>query len=139
MTRFSAKRQAILDCLRGTTVHPTAEWVYHQLKAQYPNLSLGTVYRNLVQLKEAGTILSMGVVAGEEHFDGNTHLHGHAMCIRCGRIDDVPVTEEMKQAMQEVAKATAFEIHLPQFAGLCPDCKNKQEKEEIDNGSEDHV
>ena len=51
--RFSKKRQAIYDCLAGTTSHPTADWIYHQLHADYPDLSLGTVYRNLTQLKDA--------------------------------------------------------------------------------------
>ena len=49
--KFSRKREAILTCLHGTTCHPTAEWVYQQLKPQFPDLSLGTVYRNLAAFK----------------------------------------------------------------------------------------
>ena len=44
---FSKKRQAILEVIRGTDIHPTAEWVYQTLKSEYPDLSLGTVYRNI--------------------------------------------------------------------------------------------
>ena len=46
---FSRKREAILMTIRNATIHPTAEWVYQQLKPQYPDLSLGTVYRNIAQ------------------------------------------------------------------------------------------
>ena len=60
--KHSRKRDAILDCMRNTTCHPTAEWVYQQLKPIYPDLSLGTVYRNLAMFKESGTIQSIGVV-----------------------------------------------------------------------------
>ena len=62
--KHSRKRDAILDCMRNTTCHPTAEWVYQQLKPIYPDLSLGTVYRNLAMFKESGTIQSIGVVGG---------------------------------------------------------------------------
>ena len=70
--KFSRKREAILTCLHGTTCHPTAEWVYQQLKPQFPDLSLGTVYRNLAAFKAEGVIDSVGVVNGLERYDGNT-------------------------------------------------------------------
>ena len=78
--RFSKKRQAIYDCLRSTTSHPTADWIYHQLHPDFPDLSLGTVYRNLSQLKNAGLIQSVGVVAGQERFDANISPHTHLIC-----------------------------------------------------------
>ena len=69
---FSRKRMAILEALQGTTVHPTADWVFSQLKPKYPDLSLGTVYRNLKKFCETGKAASVGVINGQEHFDGNT-------------------------------------------------------------------
>ena len=62
--KHSRKRDAILSCVRGTTCHPTAEWVYTQLKPEIPDLSLGTVYRNLAMFKQDGEIVSVGTVAG---------------------------------------------------------------------------
>ena len=69
------KREAILNCLRSTNTHPTAEWVYAQLKTEYPDISLGTVYRNLALFKEQGLVISVGTVGGVERFDADTEPH----------------------------------------------------------------
>ena len=50
-TRHSPKREAILECLRSSICHPSAEWVYAQLKPRIPDLSLATVYRNLARFR----------------------------------------------------------------------------------------
>ena len=63
------KRDAILACLRSTTEHPSAEWIYAQLKPEIPDLSLGTVYRNLRLFLQEGLIISVGTVDGLERFD----------------------------------------------------------------------
>ncbi len=123
MKRFSPNRQAILECLRSTTIHPTADWILEQLRPSWPNLNLATVYRNLFQLKEDGLIRSMGVIAGQEHFDGNIEPHAHVMCKCCGRIVDIPLTEEMSQLMALTGSTTGFEVQASQFTGLCPDCR----------------
>ena len=73
--KHSHKRDAILECLRCTTSHPTAEWVYTQLKPTIPDLSLATVYRNLAMFKAEGTIDSVGVYDGLERFDFRTDPH----------------------------------------------------------------
>ena len=65
------KRDAILSCLRQTTEHPSADWVYAKLKPEIPDLALGTVYRNLTLFKDQGLIASLGTVGGVERFDGN--------------------------------------------------------------------
>ena len=80
----SRKREAILDCLRQTDVHPSAEWVYRRLKPRIPDLSLATVYRNLALFKQEGLICSLGVAQGLERFDGDTSPHVHFICTGCG-------------------------------------------------------
>ena len=67
----SRKRDAILACVCSTDTHPTAEWVYTQLKPDIPDLSLGTVYRNLAMFRREGIIGSAGVVNGLERYDRN--------------------------------------------------------------------
>ena len=79
-TRYSPKREAILKCLRSTTCHPSAEWVYTQLKPQIPDLSLATVYRNLARFRSESTVQVIGCVDGEDRYDGNVAPHGHFIC-----------------------------------------------------------
>ena len=95
-TKTFRKRNAILSCLKKATVHPSAEWVYNQLKSEYPDISLATVYRNLNLFREQGLITSIGTVQGVERFDGNTDPHVHFICSRCGSVIDLT------------------EIHIPQ-------------------------
>ena len=73
MQKKSRKRDAILACVCSTDTHPTAEWVYTQLKPEIPDLSLGTVYRNLAMFRREGIIWSAGVVNGLERYDRNPH------------------------------------------------------------------
>ena len=87
--KHSRKRDAILECLRCTTSHPTAEWVYNQLKPTIPDLSLATVYRNLAMFKAEGTIDSVGVYNGLERFDFRTDPHAHFICRVCGAVSDI--------------------------------------------------
>ena len=70
--KYSKKREAIFSCICSTDTHPSAEWVYNQLKPQIPDLSLATVYRNLALFKREGRIVSVGVVQNLERFDANT-------------------------------------------------------------------
>ena len=60
----SRKRQAIYDHLCSVTDHPTAEMIYARLKPEIPELSLGTVYRNLTVLLEEGQIITVGKEIG---------------------------------------------------------------------------
>ena len=75
--RYSKKREAILEAIRSTKTHPSADWVYQTLKPTHPDLSLGTVYRNLDFFRQHGTIISVGVVKGQERFDATTTPHTH--------------------------------------------------------------
>ena len=122
---FSRKREAIYNALRDTTVHPTAEWIYEILKPDYPDLSLGTVYRNIKKFCESGKVRSVGVIRGQEHFDGDTSKHSHFVCSGCGRVLDIfePVVPE--EILAEIQKKHDFHIMSEDilFDGVCPDCK----------------
>ena len=130
--RFSRNRQDILDCLRATDTHPTAEWIFVRLKPTHPSLSLATVYRNLAQLKEEGLVLSMGVVQGKERFDAAVRPHTHVLCVRCGRLIDVSDVSVPPDVLASVTGATGFDLsaHGVQFSGLCPDCQSKPKEEQ---------
>ena len=81
---FSRKREAIYQTVCDTKVHPTAEWVYEALKPVYPDLSLGTVYRNLKKFCESGKIRRVGVINGQEHFDADG-FQAQSLCLQCMR------------------------------------------------------
>ena len=88
-TKRFRKRDAILACVRSTTAHPSAEWVFEHVKAEVPDISLATVYRNLALFKEQGMIQSLGSVNGVERFDGNVAPHVHFVCTGCGLVKDL--------------------------------------------------
>ena len=118
------KREAILNCLRSTTTHPTAEWVHAQLKAEYPDLSLGTVYRNLALFKEQGLIISVGTVNGVERFDADTEPHVHFICTRCHKVDDLPEMIIPEKLFSDSDRYTGgrTETCSLSFTGTCREC-----------------
>ncbi len=123
--RFSKKREAIYRCLCGTKSHPTADWVYQQLRPHFPDLSLGTVYRNLSQLKDAGLIQSVGVVNDQERFDANVEPHTHFVCTRCGGVldlMDVTLPPSLLSQAEEVSGCLIQGVSL-RLMGLCPGCR----------------
>ncbi|NWF78149.1 MAG: transcriptional repressor, partial [Chloroflexi bacterium] len=77
MPRKTKQREAILRVLRNTTCHPTADWIYEEGRKDIPNISLGTVYRNLKLLREAGKILEIDLGGNFSRFDGNQDNHYH--------------------------------------------------------------
>ena len=123
--KFSRKREAILTCLHGTTCHPTAEWVYQQLKPEYPDLSLGTVYRNLAQCKQRGEVRTVGFVGGFERFDARMDPHDHFVCRQCGRVDDLPPLP-LPEGLDQLAGAqldAQIDEHSLLFYGRCAACQ----------------
>ena len=126
-TKHFRKRDAILTCLRETTEHPSAEWVYSQLKQEIPDLSLGTVYRNLSLFKEQGVICSLGTVKGVERFDANTEPHVHFICNECGSVMDLPEVEAPAQLCNAVESGTGGKVNMYHlsFVGICKNCRKK--------------
>ena len=125
MQRYSKKRQAILDCLRGTESHPTAEWIHERLRDQFPDVSFATVYRNLSQMKEAGLIRSVGVVDGRERFDGRSAPHSHVVCEKCGCIVDMMAISVSPDQIKKAEELTGFSVTdgSVRFLGVCGRCK----------------
>ncbi len=91
--KFSKQREMILNQVKMFPVHPTADQVYTALKTDNPNLSLGTVYRNLNLLSEMGELLKIRIADGSDRFDGRTDRHYHMVCDKCSRVFDVELSE----------------------------------------------
>jgi Fur family peroxide stress response transcriptional regulator len=130
--KYSKKREAILGAIQSTSSHPGARWVYDVLKPRIPDLSLGTVYRNITLFREEGRVISVGVVDGEERFDGRVDPHPHLVCCSCGRVEDLPCPDETSLRLlsdDEARSKMGFTIDYRRtvFYGLCPDCSAREE------------
>lgn len=133
MKKYSRKREAILDTLRGATVHPTAEWIYERLKPDFPELSLATVYRNLSAFVREGEIISVGVIGGQERFDADTVNHPHFVCSSCGSVLDIrpelfaeigfPRSLEELVDLEMGTEVSGSELI---FYGICASCKKEK-------------
>ena len=128
-TKRFKKRDAILDCVCGTTTHPSAEWVFAKLKPEISDLSLGTVYRNLALFKEQGLITSLGTVRGIERFDGNTAPHVHFICDSCGQVEDLMELSLPQELTNAAAASCGGQIQSSQliFTGKCQKCLKSEE------------
>ena len=125
--RYSKKREAILAAIRETCVHPTADWIYQQLKPTHADLSLGTVYRNLSFFREQGLVKSVGVVNGQERFDGDLTPHSHFICSCCGAVRDLHVDALDSGLDDAVARQYGLSVagHELTFHGVCAACREQ--------------
>ena len=120
------KRNAILSYLQHSDAHPSAETIYTDLKAEIPDLSLGTVYRNLKLFQQQGMVSSIATVHGVERFDANTDPHVHFICSGCDAVIDMPQISVPTSLGCDAEKCTGCHVESCQltFTGLCSDCQN---------------
>lgn len=125
ISKYSRQRELIYKTVMENKVHPTAEFVYNYLKKDNPQLSLGTVYRNLQQLSDNGEINRVSIPNQPDRFDGIIEEHYHAVCQKCGKIYDIHL-DEMPEVDRIVAEKTGLDItgHEIIFKTICPMCKN---------------
>ena len=129
MIKYSKQRETILNNLIGRRDHPTADMVYESVKHIIPNISLGTVYRNLSFLAENGQILRIQTGIGPDRFDGFIKPHSHFVCKQCGKVHDmsyVPNKTIITKA-SGLVPGTIEEANF-QFSGTCNDCINLTKK-----------
>lgn len=124
LRKTSRKRDAILAVLRGTESHPSAQWIYESLRSEYPDISLGTVYRNLKLFIESGEVVSVGDVDGQERYDARTEPHPHFICNRCGDVIDLDCATLNDASYPVIEDKTGLKIesHSITYRGLCADC-----------------
>ena len=124
------KRNAILAYLQSVTNHPSAEMVFTHLKQEIPDLSMGTVYRNLTLFKNQGLAVSVATVKGVERFDGNTTPHGHFICSDCDAVIDLmemEIPQQLHTAAESCSGGQVADCHLT-FTGLCKECKDRNSR-----------
>ena len=123
MKKFSRQREAVKKVLCSTKTHPTAAWIYENVRKEIPNISLGTVYRNLNMLTEDRQIIKLSFGDGNEHFDGDISPHSHFYCESCGQIHDIAF--DATELCLEISKDTKLDITSAacNFSGICSTCK----------------
>ena len=124
--KYSRQREAVKHFLMTRRDHPTADTVYHCLREEFPNISLGTVYRNLTLLSELGEINRISTGSGAEHFDGDLTPHQHFICSRCHRIYDIRMNRvnALLDDAQKVAPGRIESCRL-NFYGICEQCASE--------------
>jgi len=124
MSRGSKQRDTILRVVKNSKDHPRADWVYDEVRREIPNISMGTVYRNLKTLAKSGDIRQLELADGTSRFDGNTDSHYHFRCEKCGHIFDLEEPVD-KSIGERVAKNTGFKVYRQrmELIGLCNACQ----------------
>lgn len=120
--RSSKQRDAILQVLQSSCDHPTADVIYERVKLQIPNISLGTVYRNLGQLKDEGLITIVESSDTKVHYEGNMQEHIHFLCKECCNITDIFCSPQIPTALNELG--LLVESQKTVYYGLCNACRN---------------
>ena len=121
--KHSRQREMIKSFLMTRKDHPTADIVYMNVRQQKPNISLGTVYRNLTLLADIGEIQRLRVGDGVDHFDADTSLHYHFVCTKCGCVEDLDM--DSIEEINEAASARfdgQIDGHVTYFYGTCGNC-----------------
>ena len=121
--KYSRQREAIKEFMMTRKDHPTADIVYMNVRQEFPNISLGTVYRNLTLLSDMGELLRLRVGDGVDHFDATTEPHYHFICKDCGAVTDLelPIMHSINQIAGENFRGQ-IAGHVTYFYGTCEHC-----------------
>lgn len=121
--KYSRQREAIKELLQTREDHPTADMVYESIRKIYPNISLGTVYRNLSLLVSIGEIVRISTPEGADRFDGRLTPHSHFICRHCQKVSDVDM-EDVGDIMEKAGRKFSGTIdgYTVHFTGLCKEC-----------------
>lgn len=125
--KYSRQRQEIKNFLMTRKDHPTADVVYMNVRQQFPNISLGTVYRNLTLLADMGEITRLRLGDGVDHFDADTSPHYHFICSKCGQVIDLKMNNI--DSIVDIAGMDfngEIQGHITYFYGICGDCRETE-------------
>lgn len=125
--KLTPQRLAVARILARSEGHPSVEHIYAQLQADFPTISLATVYRNVMLIKSLGEVLELGFADGSNRYDGNKPCpHPQVICLDCKAVID-PDLAALKDMAAEVEAETGFKIltHRLDFFGICDLCAPK--------------
>ncbi len=125
--KHSKQREAMIRILKNTKSHPSAEWLYNEMKKEFPNISLATVYRNLGFLLESKQIIRLDIGSGTEHYDADCSEHYHFVCHGCKQILDITLPppvglDEQAEQLNDIS----VDNHSLIFYGMCGKCEKAE-------------
>jgi Fur family ferric uptake transcriptional regulator len=125
--RMTRQRRVILEVLQRSSGHLTGDEIYRRARRRLPHISLGTVYRNLELLSEAGAIGRVEMAGMARHYDVTVAPHYHIRCLHCGKVEDLPLAS-LAALERQAQAATGYQVvaHHLELAGLCPDCQKRR-------------
>ncbi|MBO4997480.1 MAG: transcriptional repressor [Lachnospira sp.] len=125
----SRQRESILSFLMTRQDHPTADIIYEHVRKEIPNISLGTVYRNLALLTERGEIIKLTLDGICDRYDATTTPHFHFQCSCCKGVSDMPIPDDFTNTLNTLNNTFhgIIEGCTSYFYGICPDCKQKNQ------------
>ena len=129
--RMTNQREIILNELRKSRQHLSADELYVRVKKIMPRISLATVYRNLETLSEAGVIAKLEISGRQKRFDYDIKAHDHIFCVQCHRVDNITLERGLISAssfsLPPGYQVTGYRV---EFSGICPPCQKKKRKAE---------
>lgn len=136
--RNTIQRQLVIAAVRFLADHPTAEEVYDRITLEYPDISKGTVYRNLNSLVENGLLNKVSVPSGADRFDHILARHYHIKCTECGTFMNVENFDYIPDMDEKVAAVTGYQMnhHDIVFSGICPECQKHAHEHAAEEGEE---
>lgn len=125
--KHSRQRDLVKEFLMTRKDHPTADVIYMNVRRADPNISLGTVYRNLALMAKDGEINRLSMGDGADRFDADTSPHFHLLCENCGAVVDLE-TEDIGAVLEKAARRCGGRVtgYVAYFYGVCPDCMKPQ-------------
>ena len=129
--RTTKQRTVILEELRRMQSHPTADELYEQVRLRLPKISLGTVYRTLESLAQAGMVRIVGQPGSQRRYDASHPDHGHIRCARCGRVDDLAAPAAREEDPDGAAERLGYVVleRRVDYIGICLRCRRKEERD----------
>lgn len=123
--RNTIQRKIVFDAVKDLANHPTSNDIYDHVVTSHPNISRGTVYRNLNSLAEDGYLRKICIPDGADRFDHTVMPHYHIKCTSCGKFTDLDM-EYMKDLDDKVRDVTGYEMESQDivFRGICPNCRH---------------
>lgn len=125
--RNTVQKELVLEIVRDMRSHVTADDVYARIHSVHPNISKGTVYRNLSLLADEGEIRRVEIPDGPDRFDFTLENHYHVRCVKCGNVLDVDmdVISDINSRIKDNHGVRFLDYDIL-FKGICPACQENE-------------